>query len=80
MGMQQKLDKARQEGFLEGQKIANGHAEIRGQIKGATETWELMEAMFLDIEGIGPKTRDKILSRIKAYAQKEKAKIERSNK
>lgn len=77
MGMQQKLAKAKQEGFEEGQKIANEYAELRGQVKGAMETWDLMEAMFLDIKGIGPKTRDKIMLNIQAYARQEKAKLMR---
>lgn len=77
MGMQQKLAKARQEGFEEGQKIANEYAEVRGQVKGAMETWDLMEAMFLDINGIGPKTRDKIMLKIQEYARNEKAKLVR---
>lgn len=80
MGMQQKLDKARQEGFVEGQKIANEYAEIRGQYKGATETWDLMEDMFLKIGGIGPKTREKILRKIKEYASREKSKLEAKGK
>ena len=78
MGMQQKLDKARQEGFTEGQKIANQYAELRGQYKGATETWDLMEQMFIQIDGIGSKTREKILWKIKQYANNEKARLERS--
>lgn len=48
---------------------------MRAQIQGAVETWELMEDMFLKIEGIGPKTREKILREIQKYANKEKAKI-----
>ena len=76
MGMQQKLDKSYQAGFAEGQKIANQYAELRGQYKGATETWDLMEQMFIQIDGIGPKTREKILWKIKQYANREKAKLE----
>ena len=74
MGMQQKLDKAFQAGFVEGQKIANEHAEVRGQIRGASETWDIMENMFTEINGIGPKTKVKILRKIKEYANKEKSK------
>ena len=77
MGMQQKLDKAYQAGFAEGQKIASEYAETRGQIKGATESWDIMEKMFLEIHGIGPKTKIKILRKVKEYANKEKAKLER---
>lgn len=76
MGMQQKLDKSFQAGFEEGQKIANAHAELRGIVKGSKETWELMETMFMEIEGIGPKTKDKIMKCIKQYAQKEKVRLE----
>lgn len=49
---------------------------LRAQVQGAVETWELMEDMFLKIEGIGPKTREKILREIRNYANKEKAKLE----
>lgn len=76
MGMQQKLDKAYQSGFEDGQKIANEFAETRGQIKGATESWDIMEKMFLEIHGIGPKTKVKILKKIKEYANKEKVRLE----
>lgn len=76
MGMQKKLDQARQEGFDQGREVANEYAEIRGHIQGASETWQLMEDMFLEIDGIGPKTRGKILNSIQKYAQKEKEKIE----
>lgn len=76
MGMQQKLDKAFQAGFVEGQKKTDDFAELRGLVKGATQTWELMEDMFLEIPGIGPKTKEKILKHIQQYAQKEKRKLE----
>jgi hypothetical protein len=58
MGMQQKLDKA----------------HLRGQIQGATETWQLMEEMFLTLPGIGPKTREKILREIGKYANEQRMK------
>lgn len=58
MGFQKKLDKAL----------------LRGQIQGATETWVLMEEMFLSIPGIGPKTRDKILREIRKYANEQRMK------
>lgn len=45
---------------------------LKAQIQGAVETWELMEEMFLTIEGIGPKTREKILREIQKYAQMQK--------
>ena len=78
MGMQQKLDKARQEGFTELKCIGISDTELRGQYKGATETWDLMEQMFIQIDGIGSKTREKILWKIKQYANNEKARLERS--
>jgi hypothetical protein len=56
--MQKKLDKAL----------------LRGQIQGATETWVLMEEMFLSIPGIGPKTREKILNEIRKYANEQRMK------
>lgn len=76
MGMQQKLERARQVGFNEGQKKADEFAELRGVVKGATQTWELMENMFLEIHGIGPKTKEKILKHVQQYAQQEKRKLE----
>lgn len=71
MGMKQKLDKAFEAGFAEGQKSVNRSAFLQGQIEGSKETWIFMEEMFLEIDGIGPKTRDKLIRKIKQYANKE---------
>ena len=79
MGMQQKLKKAFDEGFAAGKKENDELVELRGIVRGATETWELMEQMFLEIEGIGPKTKEKILLAIKQYAQKEKERLNIKN-
>lgn len=75
MGMQQKLNRAYSEGFTAGKKEAAHDAEIRGMIKGAHETFDLIEKMFLEIDGIGPKTKEKIMKAIQAYAQAEKRRL-----
>lgn len=78
--MQRKLQKAYEDGFEAGKKEQQELIELRGMVKGASETWDLMEQMFLEIDGVGPKTKEKILAAIKQYAQKEKAKLERELK
>jgi hypothetical protein len=79
MGMQQKLEKEYLKGFNDGQAAANETlikmARNDGIIQGAQETWDIIEAMIPKLEGIGPKTRDKIMQSIQDYAKKEKAKI-----
>lgn len=75
MGMQRKLEKAYNEGFEAGRKEAAKEAEIRGMYIGANETFDLIENMFLDIKGIGPKTKEKILKEIQRYAQTEKQRL-----
>lgn len=75
MGMQKKLDKAYEDGFKAGRKEAAQEVEIRGIIIGANETFDLVEKMFLEIKGIGPKTKEKILKEIQRYAQLEKQRL-----
>lgn len=72
MGMKQKIDRAYQAGFKDGEKLAAEYAEIRGVIKGSIETWEIVERIFDEAPGIGPKTKDKILKTIRDYADKTK--------
>lgn len=71
MGMQQKLDKAYQEGLKEGQKQSTAQAFIQGQLRGSSDTWDLVEEMFLEIKGIGPKTQAKIIRMIQQHVRKE---------
>ena len=72
MGMKQKIDRAFQEGYKEGEKVAAEYAEIRGVIKGSMETWEIVEKIFADTPGIGPKTKLKLLKIIQEYADNTK--------
>jgi len=77
MGMKQKIDRAFQEGYKEGEKVAAEYAEIRGVIKGSIETWEIVERIFDEAPGIGPKTKIKILKTIQEYAEKSKSEFKR---
>jgi len=72
MGMQQKIDRAYQAGFKDGEKVAAEYAEIRGVIKGSFETWEIVERIFDETPGIGPKTKEKIIKIIQEYADRTK--------
>jgi hypothetical protein len=79
MGMQQKLEREYLKGFNDGQAAANDTliqmARNAGIIQGATETWEIIEKMIPQLDGIGPKTNAKIMRAIQDYARKEKAKL-----
>ena len=79
MGMQQKLDRAYQEGFNDGQQSTNDTliqmARNGGIVQGAIETWEIIEKMIPGLDGIGPKTNAKIMKAIQDYAKREKAKL-----
>lgn len=84
MGMNQKLEKAYQEGFQDGQKEVNDvlvrAARNAGIIQGAQETWEIIEGMIPLLPGIGPKTTRKIMQGIQDFARREKAQLERARK
>lgn len=79
MGMQQKLEREYQKGFQDGQAAASHSlmhmARNSGIIQGAQETWDILEAMIPNLEGVGPKTKVKIMKAIQAYAKKEKSKL-----
>jgi hypothetical protein len=77
MGMQQKLQKAFDEGRKQGLKEAQPFIELKGAADGAAATWELIEEMIPQLEGIGPKTKEKIFKAVQAYANAEKEKIRR---
>lgn len=62
-------------GFDNGVKAATDRAEINGIIKGSNDTWEIIEQMIPELEGIGPKTTEKIMNAVKEYAEKEKRKF-----
>lgn len=80
MGMKQKLEKAYQEGFADGQHEINDAlikmARNDGIRQGSQFTWDIVEEMIPKLNGIGPRTQEKILRAIQAYAQEEKRKIE----
>jgi hypothetical protein len=82
MGLQQKLDRAYQEGFQDGQKAKNETlirmARNDAFILGAKSTWDILYEMIPNLQGVGPKTRDKLLRAIQEQAKKEKEKIQRN--
>lgn len=80
MGMQQKLDRARQEGYEAGLKDNQDNVFTLGVIRGAKDTWDIIEDMIPKLEGVGPKTKEKILLAIQGYAKKEKNRIQNSKK
>jgi hypothetical protein len=71
MGMQQKLNKAYQEGFEAGKKAEQLPIEIKGYVKGCHDTWDIVENIIKNAKGIGPKTQDKIIGAIREHAEKE---------
>lgn len=80
MGLQQKLDREYKRGYDDGQK-ANNEILIRmarndGFIHGAQSTWDILYDMIPNLQGIGPKTRDKLLRAIQDQAKKEKARLQ----
>jgi hypothetical protein len=75
MGMQQKIDRAYTQGFKDGEKQAAEYAELRGIIKGSIETWEIVEGIFQNTKGLGPKTQEKIVGIIREYAERESKKL-----
>lgn len=79
MGLQQKMEREYLRGFQDGQAAANETlvqmARNSGIIQGAQETWDILEAMIPNLEGVGPKTKVKIMKAIQAYAKKEKSKL-----
>jgi hypothetical protein len=81
MGMQQKLDKAYQEGYEAGQKVHNETLgrmyRNEGYILGAQATWDAIERMIPQLQGVGPKTTEKLLRAIQAQAKIEKARLSR---
>jgi hypothetical protein len=81
MGMHQKLEREYLRGYQDGQTAANDTliqmARNSGIIQGAQETWDILEAMIPQLEGVGPKTKEKILKAIQAHAKREKAKLNR---
>jgi hypothetical protein len=83
MGMQQKLDREYLKGFQDGQAATNETliqmARNSGVIQGAQETWDIIEKMIPQLEGIGPKTTTKIMQAIQRYAKQEKAKLSQRN-
>lgn len=85
MGMKQKLEKEYQKGFNDGQQATNETliqmARNHGIIQGAQETWDIIENMIPNLQGIGPKTTTKIMRAIQTHAKQEKAKLaQRSGK
>jgi hypothetical protein len=74
MGMQQKLEREYNKGFEAGKKAAQPYIEMKGAAAGAQATWELIEEMIPKLDGIGPKTQEKILKAIQKYANEEKKK------
>jgi hypothetical protein len=79
MGLKQKLEREYNRGFMDGQAAANEdlieQAKIFGIIQGVQETWDIIEAMIPQLEGVGPKTKEKIMRAIQNHAKKEKAKL-----
>jgi hypothetical protein len=79
MGLQQKMEREYLRGYQDGQTASNETlirmARNEGFILGAQETWNIMAAMIPNLQGIGPKTREKLLRAIQEQAKKEKAKF-----
>lgn len=71
MGMQQKIERAYQEGYTDGKAAANKElfetARTQGIVQGTLDTLEELETMIPQLEGIGPKTKDKIMRGIQKY-------------
>ena len=67
--MKEKLERAYQTGFSDGQGFANEEllklAENHGYLKGSHETWRAIEAMLVDLPGVGVKTREKVMRAIR---------------
>ncbi|MEK4132008.1 hypothetical protein NYE67_20550 [Solibacillus sp. FSL W8-0474] len=80
MGMKQKLDKAYQDGFKDGQQQANKTliqmARSEGIRQGSQFTWDIVEEMIPQLHGIGPRTQEKILRAVREFAENEKRRIE----
>lgn len=81
MGLQQKLDREYKRGYDDGQKAKNETlikmARNDAFIMGSQSTWELLAEMIPKLEGIGPKTRDKVFRAIQQQARIEKEKLQR---
>jgi hypothetical protein len=79
MGLQQKLEREYSRGYQDGQKASNETlvrmARNEGFILGAQETWNIIHAMIPNLEGIGPKTTEKLLKAIQKQAKIEKSKL-----
>lgn len=82
MGMQQKLEREYLKGYQDGQAATNDTlvqmARNSGIIQGAQETWDIVEKMIPNLDGIGPKTTEKIMRAIQKYAKQEKAKLQQN--
>lgn len=75
MSMQKKLEKAYKQGFADGQSEANKTAiemaKLNGIRIGSTQTWDIVEEMIPQLEGVGPRTTEKIMEAVRAFAKKE---------
>ena len=69
MGLKQKLERKYVRGYMDGQQNVNEEmlklAENHGYLKGSYETWRAIEAMLVDLPGVGIKTREKVMRAIK---------------
>ena len=72
MGLKQKLEREYVRGFMDGQQNVNEEmlklAENHGYLKGSHETWRAIEAMLIEIPGVGVKTRGKVMRAIRERA------------
>lgn len=75
MSMQKKLEKAYKQGYEDGQaasnKLAIEMAREHGIKTGSIQTWDIVEEMIPQLEGIGPRTTEKIMEAVRAFAKKE---------
>lgn len=77
MSLKKKLEKAEQVGYERGLKENMNLVETRGFIKGAQETWNIFIDLVPQLDGIGPKTKEKLLRAIKEKSEDEVRKYRR---
>lgn len=77
MSLKKKLRAAEQVGYERGLKENMNLVETRGFIKGAQETWNIFIDLVPRLDGIGPKTKEKLLRAIKEKSEDEVRKYRR---
>ena len=77
MSLKKKLQAAEQAGYERGLKENMNLVETRGFVKGAQETWNIFIDLVPQLDGIGPKTKEKLLRAIKEKSEDEVRKYRR---